>query len=316
MSFLPFIAGRLIALLPVAFLVSCIAFGLTYMMPGDAAEVIAGEQATTEQIESVRERLGLNRPVVEQYFTWIGQVARGDLGRSLMSSQPVAEAVLERLPVTVALTLLSVLIAIIIGGPAGLLAGLYPNGLLDRIVTVIATIGVAIPSFWMGAILISWLAIQHRLFPALGYVPFTTSPTDWLWHLFLPAFTLSSSTAAELARHLRASVRDVARRDFIVVARAKGLRFRAVVLKHVLRNAALPVLTVLGLQISMLLGGTVVIETVFNIPGIGQLGVHAVSQRDIPIIQGIVLLSTAVVIVVNLLVDLSYGLLNPKVRSA
>lgn len=315
-AFLPLVVGRLLALLPVAFMVSWMAFGLTFLMPGDAAEIIAGEQATAEQIESVRERLGLNRPILEQYVRWIGQIAQGDLGQSLMSSQRVADAVLGRLPVTIALTLLSVLFAILIGGPAGLIAGLNPNGILDRVVTIVATVGVAVPSFWMGAILISWLAIQLHWFPALGYVPLTRDPAAWLWHLALPAFALSFSTAAELARHLRASVRDIARRDFIAVARAKGLRYRVVVAKHVLRNAALPVVTVLGLQVSALLGGTVIIETVFNIPGIGQLGVHAVSQRDIPVIQGIVLLSTAVVVLINLLVDISYAMLNPKVRGA
>lgn len=315
-AILPFIARRLVALVPLVFLVSVLAFGLTYIMPGDAAEVIAGEQASAQQVEQVRRQLGMDQPALTQYARWVGKVASGDLGTSLMSSQTVVSAVLRCLPVTISLTLMSVFFAILIGGPAGLLAGLNPGTRLDRLVTAVATVGVALPSFWLGALLIGYFAIQLRWLPALGYVPLTEDPWGWFKHLILPAVTLSATTAAELARHLRASVRDVTQRSFVTVARAKGLRSRAVVLKHILRNASLPVVTVLGLQITALLGGTVVTETVFNMPGIGQLGVLAVAQRDIPVIQGIVLFSTAMVIVINLIVDLSYGLLNPKVQSA
>ncbi len=310
------IGKRLIALVPLLFLVSLMVFSLVMLVPGDPAVTIAGENATEAQIDATRERLGLNDPVVVQYGRWVGNALQGDLGESLFSSQSVTDSIRTRFPTTFSLTLGAVVVALAIGIPAGIIAATRQGTWIDRLTTLGATAGVAVPNYVLGLLLILFFAIWRPWLPATGYVSFSEDPGGWLRHLILPAITLGTAGAAVVARQLRSSLYDVLQQDYVRTASAKGLRRSRVVLKHGMKNAAVPVVTVLGLQISFLLGGTVIVEVIFGIPGLGQLAISAVQERDIPLIQGIVVATTVIVVVVNLVVDLFYGYLNPRVRSS
>ena len=306
---------RLLALIPMVFLVSLMVFALVLLIPGDPAITISGENATEAQIEATRERLGLNDPVLVQYGRWAGNAIQGDLGTSLFSSRSVTGAIAERFPVTLTLTAAALVVALIIAIPAGILAAMNRGSWIDRAATLGASAGVAMPNFWIGLVLIIMFALWNPWLPALGYVPITEDPADSIKHLILPALTLGTSAAAETTRQLRSALSDVLHQDYIRTAKAKGLRGRAVIVRHALKNAAVPVITVVGLQVSLLLGGSVIVEQVFGIPGLGQLAIRAVLERDIPMIQGVVVVTTVVVLLMNLLVDLAYGWLNPKVRA-
>lgn len=308
------ILRRLLALVPLLFLVSLIVFSLVLLIPGDPAIAIAGENATEEQVEATRERLGLNDPVVVQYGRWAGGLLQGDLGTSLFSSVSVGGVIAQRLPVTLSLTFLAVAVAMVIALPAGLIAGTRAGSSADRSATLVSSVGVAIPNFWLGLMLILVFAIWNPWLPATGYVPFAENPSLWLQHMALPAITLGAAAAAELTRQLRSSMVDVMHQDYVRTARSKGLRLPKVVGKHALKNAAIPVVTVAGLQVTRLLGGTIVVEQVFGLPGLGQLAINAVTRRDLPMIQGIVVVAVLVAVTANLVVDLSYGYFNPKVR--
>lgn len=312
---LQLILRRLLALIPMLFLVSLIVFSLVLIIPGDPAITIAGENATEAQVEATRERLGLNDPVLVQYGRWAGSAIQGDLGTSLFSSRTVSGAIAERFPVTLSLTFSAILIAMLIAIPAGIIAATRRGTWMDRTATFGASLGVAMPNFWLGLVLVLVFALWNPWFPAIGYVGFTENPYQWARHMFLPALTLGTAAAAETTRQLRSALSDVLHQDYIRTARAKGLRNRVVVMKHALKNAAVPVVTVIGLQVSLLLGGAVIVEQIFGIPGLGQLAIRAVLERDIPMIQGVVVVTTVIVLFVNLLVDLTYGYLNPKVRS-
>jgi peptide/nickel transport system permease protein len=306
---------RLLALIPMVFLVSLMVFALVLLIPGDPAITISGENASAAQIQATRERLGLDDPVLVQYGRWAGNAVQGDLGTSLFSSRSVSSAISERFPVTLTLTVAALIVALLIAIPAGVIAAMNRGTWIDRLATMGASAGVAMPSFWVGLVLIILFAIWNPWLPALGYVSLRDDPGDALKHLILPSITLGMAASAETTRQLRSALSDVLHQDYIRTARAKGLRGRAVIVRHALKNAAVPVITVIGLQVSVLLGGSVITEQVFGIPGLGQLAISAVLQRDIPMIQGIVVVTTIVVLVVNLLVDLSYGWLNPKVRA-
>lgn len=308
------IARRLGAAVVIFFLVSIFVFSLVLIVPGDPAIAVVGDTADVEYIAAVREELGLNDPILVQYGRWVGNAVQGDFGDSLISGQDVLEGLWVRIPATFSLMLVSVFFALVIGVPAGIAAGLKPDTLIDRAVSAMASLGVAIPNFWLGLLLVILFAINLGWLPAIGYSPFTEGPVDWLKSLLLPAFTLGTAGAAEIARQTRAGVADVHRREFVRTAYAYGLPTRRVVGRHVLRSASLPVVTVLGLQVARLLGGSVIIEAVFGIDGIGSFAVQGVIQRDFPVVQGMVLVVTLVVLVVNLLVDLSYAALNPRVR--
>ncbi len=310
------VVRRLLALVPLLFLVSLMVFSLVMLVPGDPAVTIAGENATEAQIDATRERLGLNDPVIEQYGRWVGNAVQGDLGQSLFSSQSVSDSIWTRFPTTFSLTLGAVLVALVIGIPTGIIAAMRQGSWIDRLATLGATGGVAIPNYVLGLLLILFFAIWRSWLPATGYVPFTESPGEWLRHLVLPAITLGTAGAAVVARQLRSSLQEVLQQDYVRTASAKGLRRSSVVMKHGLKNAAIPVVTVLGVQVSFLLGGTVIVEVIFGIPGLGQLAISAVQERDIPLIQGIVVATTVIVVAVNLAVDLVYGYLNPRVRSS
>lgn len=305
---------RLAVGIPTLFAVSLFIFVLMDLAPTDVAVTIAGEDATLEQIEEVRERLGLNEPVLSRWFTWTTDAVTGDLGTSLVTRQPVTERLTAAIPPTVSLSLLALTIAVTFAIVLGSAAAVRPNGLVDKIVTFGAALGITIPSFWLALILINQFAIQRRWFPAVGYVPITEDPVLWLKHLLLPALALSFSTMGELARYVRGAMSDSLSRDYVLAARAKGLRTPVVILKHALKNAMIPVITVIGVRFASILGGSVIIEQIFAIRGMGSLVINAVLTQDIPVVLGVAVVATAVVLVVNLLVDLSYGYFNPRLR--
>lgn len=300
----------------VLWLVSLVTFLMVQLIPGDPAQVIAGENATVADVDRIRERLGLNRPILEQYFSWLTGVLRGDLGRSLFTDRPVTSTIVLAAPPTLALALAAIVVALLIGVSAGVLAGLAQGGWVDRTVSSLATLGIAMPSFWVAMLLVSVFALGLGWFPATSYEPMSRGLGAWASHLVLPAVALGLATAAELARHTRGCVADVLTRPYVRTARARGAATGWLVRRHILRNAAIPVITVLGLQTGRLLGGTIVIEAVVGISGLGTLAVNSVLQRDYPVIQGYVLFCAVVVVVVNLAVDLTYGWINPKVRTA
>lgn len=312
---LSLISRRLLSVVPLLLLVTFMTYGMILLIPGDPAIAIAGENATPAMVEQTRERLGLNDPFLVQYGRWIGDAVQGDLGTSLFSSRTVRGAIVERLPVTLGLTFAALALAVLVAVPAGTLAALKRGTWLDRATTMSATMGVAMPNFWLGLLLVLVFAIQNPWFPATGYEPITEGVSAWAQHVFLPAVALGAAACAELTRQLRSAVIDVLDQDYVRTARAKGLRTPRVVGKHVLKNAAVPVVTVLGLQVTRLLGGAVIIEQVFAIPGIGQLAVSSVFNRDVPMILGVVFVAAVLAVFVNLLVDISYSWFNPKVRS-
>lgn len=313
---LTIVVRRLGATAVILLLVSAMVFSLVLLVPGDPAAAVAGEHADPEYLATVREQLGLNDPIYLQYWHWLTDALRGDFGTSIVTGENVLTGVWERLPATASLMLLSVLLALVLGVPAGLLAGLKPGSVFDRLASLVATLGVAIPNFWLALLLITYLSLELGWFPAVGYTPITESPGEWIRGLVLPALTLGTAGVAEIARQTRAGVVDTARREYVRTAYANGLPERRVVGRHILRNASIPIVTVLGLQVAHLLGGSVIIESIYGIDGIGSYAVTAVTQRDFPVVQGMVFFVTMVVLVVNLLVDLSYGLINPRVRVA
>jgi peptide/nickel transport system permease protein len=310
------VLGRVVLLVPLLFVVSIIVFGLLLIVPGDPVSVILGDNATKEQIASTRERLGLDDPVIERYGKWLGNAARGDLGTSLFNSYPVAHAIRDRLPVTLSLVGVALLLAIVTGIPAGIIAGAHPGSILDRVLTIGTSVGVAMPNFWLGLVLSLVFALELGWFPATDYVPITDSFSGWLQHITLPALTLSAASSAELVRQTRAGMIDVLQQDYIRTARSKGLGELSVLGRHALKNAMIPIVTVLGLQVSRAFGLSVIVEQIYGLQGVGSLGVRAVFDRDIPMIQGVVLAATVVVVFTNLVVDISYGYFNPNTRHA
>lgn len=311
---LKFFAMRVLTTLPVLVLVTFVVFGLVLLIPGDPAVTIAGPDATVEQVQAVRDRLGLERPVYVQYWDWVTGALAGDLGTSLFTSRPVATSIADGLPVTIALAAMALLISLVIAVPTAILSALRRGTWLDRVATVGSSLGIALPSFWLGLMFVLLFSLTLGWLPATGYVPLSEDPAGWLSHILLPALTLGIAGAAESARQLRGSIIGVLQQDYVRTARSKGLHARMVIGKHVLKNASVPLVTVLGLQITALLGGAVLVEQVFGVPGLGQVAINAVTTRDIPVIQGIVLVAVLVAMISNLLVDLMYGYLNPKVR--
>lgn len=309
-----FLLTRLITTLPVLLIVTFVVFGLVLLIPGDPAVTIAGPDATTEQVAAVRERLGLNDPVLVQYWNWLVSAVQGDLGTSLFTSRPVARSIADSLPVTLALTAAAVLVSLVIAIPLAIVAALRQGSWIDRLASLGSSVGIALPSFWLGMMLVLLFSINLGLLPATGYVPLADDPGQWALHLILPAITLGVAAAAESARQLRGSIIEVMKQDYVRTARAKGLQGWVIIGKHVMKNASVPLVTVLGVQITFMLGGALLVEQVFGIPGMGMVAINAVTQRDIPVIQGIVLIAVLVAMIVNLLVDVTYGFLNPKVR--
>lgn len=298
----------------VVFLASVLVALMVHLVPGDAASTVAGENASAEQIQATRERLGLDKPIWVQYFNWATDALRGDFGQSIITNRPVTDMIRQVLPATLSITLAASFIAVILGVTLGGLAGLR-RGLTDRVTSLGASLGIAMPSFWVGMLLVTFFALQFDLFPVLDYTPLTEDPLGWVHHITLPAFALALGMSAEVARQTRGGVVDVMAQPYIRTARAKGTPGGRLFTRHVVRNAAIPVVTVLGLQIGRLLGGVIIIEQVFAINGLGTMAVRAVTDRDFPVIQAYVLLTTVIVVTINLLVDLSYGWINPRVRN-
>ncbi len=310
-----FAAQRCLTAVPLLFVVSFLVFGFVFLVPGDPAVTLAGQGATPEQIAATRTRLGVDAPLGEQYFHWLGNALHGDLGRSLFGSTNVRSLIGGALPATLSLAGGALFVALAVGIPVGIVAGTHRGGVIDRVVTTLATVGLAVPAFWLGMLLILLLSIRFSVFPAQGYVGLTDDPAEWLRHIVLPSIALGLAPAAEIARQLRSSIAGVLGKPHIETARAKGLPWPSVVRRHTLRNASIPVTTVVGFQAALLLGGVVVIEQLFAIPGLGQVAVTAVLQRDLPVIQGVALFVTVVVVLINLVVDLSHGWLDPRIRS-
>lgn len=309
-------ARRLLAGLFVMFLVSVLTFFLGRMVPGDPTDILAGEGASAETVADIRSSLGLDRPLVVQYGDWLSGLLHGDLGASLFSGQPVVDALKAAAPATLSIALTALLVAIVVGVSAGVAAGLTQGRWLDRSISFLAGIGIAMPGFWLAMLLISIFAVSSTWLPATGYVPLSEGVGSWFSHIIIPASALGLAAAAELARHTRGCVADVLDRPYIVTARARGASGLWLVRRHVLRNAAIPVITVIGLQFGRLLGGVVVVEAVCGVTGLGTLAISAVLEHDYPTIQGYVLLCAAVIVVVNLVTDMAYAVINPKLRAA
>lgn len=315
---LRFLLFRLLATIPMLLFLSVLVFLLVHLIPGDAAEAIVGDTgiASAEQIDLIRTQLGLNLPLHEQYISYMSEVVRGDFGVSLFGARPVSDAVIARFPATLSLTLAATLLAIVIGLAAGVAGAMRPGRWLDRISMLGASLGLAIPNFWLGLVLLSAFAVTLSWFPATGYVPLSESPWAWARGIVLPAIALGTAASAVIARQMRSALADALQSNYVRTARAKGVSWRTVVLKHALKNAAMPVVTVTGLTVASLLGGSVIVEQVFGIPGLGDLAITAVRRRDIPVIQGVVLFTALIVLITNLMVDIAYGMLNPKVRTS
>lgn len=309
-----YLQTRALALVVILLLMSVVVFSFLHLTPGDPVEAMLGTEVDQATKDGLRHALGLDRPLPLQYALWLSRAVRGDLGASIQMHQPVAAVLLEKLPVTLELTTAAAIVGLAIALPAGVLAAVRRNSMVDLTAMGVALGGVSIPSFWLGVMLILLFALHWRLFPSIGYVPFSQDPAEALRHLVLPAVTLGLGLAGALTRMVRSGVLEELGAEYVRTARAKGLRFAAVVTRHVLRNALLPTLTVLGVQVSVLLGGAVITEQIFAWPGVGQLAVQAVQSRDYPVLQGSILVIAVLATVVQLGVDLAYAMLDPRIR--
>jgi peptide/nickel transport system permease protein len=296
------------------FVISMIVFTGVRMIPGDPARVLAGTDADAAGIEAVREKYGLGDPIPIQYLRWVGLALRGDLGHSIRTRESVVNTVATKLPITIELAFLSLVIAVAISIPAGVLAAVRRNTIWDMLASGASLGGVSIPNFWLGIMLILFFSVQLGWLPASGFVPIWESPLDNLRRMIMPAFVLGTALAAVLMRQTRNSMIEVLSADYIRTAYSKGLASRAVIFRHAIRNSLIPVITILGLQTGALMSGAVVTEQIFVVPGFGRLIVEAVFTRDYPLVQGVVLITASSYVLINLLVDLSYSLVNPRIR--
>jgi peptide/nickel transport system permease protein len=309
-----YVVRRLLVALPSLLIASLIVFTLPRLIPGDVVQLMLEEKAYGKDLEDLRAKLGLNRPIPVQYIDWLGSIARGNFGESLWTRQPVLTELARRLPVTAMLGVMALAVAIAIGIPIGVIAAVRQDGVLDFFARSIAVLGLSIPAFVM-AILVTLLpAIWWGWTPRSQFVAFGTSPAAYVLQFVLPAAILGITSAAGLMRLTRGMLLEVLRHDYVRTAWAKGLRERVVVLKHALKNAVIPVVTVLGLQVAAIAGGAVIIEWIFGIPGMGQFLVDAIVQRDYPVIQGINLVIVVIIVASNLMVDLFYAFLDPRIR--
>lgn len=301
-----FLIKRLVQMIPVLIGVTLVVFLIMQMVPGDPAVLLAGEGASKETIEEIRTQLGLNQPLYIQYFDYLTNIFKGDLGVSIKNNKPVLDEIMVRLPITMELALFSILITIVLGMAAGIISAIRPYSVSDLSVMLIALIGISIPSFWFGLMLMYIFSVKLQILPVAGW-------ESWQ-HIILPAFTLGAGGAAIVARMTRSSMLEVIRQDYIRTARAKGLREQIIISKHALRNALIPVITVVGLQFGALLGGTVLTESIFAINGLGRLIVESIRMRDLPMVQGGVLVASIIFVLVNLLVDLLYRIFNKRIE--
>lgn len=309
-----YIVRRLLATIPVMLLVAVIVFLLVHLAPGDPASVIAGDNATSDQVAAIRAALGLDEPLWRQFLIWGGHVLQGDLGTSLFWNQPVADLILQRAEPTVSLAATTLLLAVTIAITLGVLAAWKAGSGLDRAVMALAVTGFSVPVFVVGYLLVFVFAIELKWLPVQGYRPIAEGVWPWLERLILPSVALGLAYVALIARITRTTMLEVLAEDYIRTAEAKGVATRPVLLKHALKNAAVPIVTIVGIGVALLIGGVVITETVFNIPGIGRLVVDAIARRDYPIIQGVILVFSGIYVLVNLAVDISYTFFDPRVR--
>lgn len=313
-----YITRRLIQSVIVFFLITLLVFMVMRLLPGDPIYMIisraASETATEMQLEEIRKEYGLDRPILVQYVDWLGGVFRGDFGVSILTNTDVGQEILRRLPITLHLGFLALIISFLLGIPAGIISAVRRATWIDTIVTTLANIGITIPVFWLAIVLMYGFALKLQWLPVFGY----TSPFENFWlntrQIIMPVFCLAVTTVAGVARQARSSMLEVMRQDYIRTAWSKGLRERGVIFKHALKNGLIPVMVFLGLGLSVIVGGSVLIETVFAIPGMGRMAVEAMGNSDYPVIQGVVLVVAIMVLITNLLVDLSYGWLDPRVQ--
>jgi peptide/nickel transport system permease protein len=309
-----YIVQRIVALVPVLLVVAVVVFSLLRLTPGDPAAVMLGDQASVDAVRELRQRLGLDEPLPVQFVRWVGNAVRGDLGNSIFLDQPVTKTIVDRIEPTVLLTLYALLFAIVLGVPLGTLAALKRGSPLDRSLMVGSLVGISAPSFLIGLLLILFVAVQLRWLPSGGYRPLSEGLAANLSGLVLPSVALGLGQLALIARFTRTAVLEVLGAEFVRVAIGKGLPFEAVVVRHILRNALISIVTIIGLSFAVLMGGTVVIETLFDLPGVGRLVIGSVLRRDYPVIQGAVLYVTCAIVLVNLAVDLLYSWLDPRIR--
>lgn len=311
-----FVVRRVAQLVPVLLIVSAVVFFVFRIVPGDMAVMRLGQNADPASITAMRKLLGLDRPLYVQYMQWLGNAAHGDLGTSYINEQSVTSLVLQTFPATLELAVLGMLLALLLSLPMGILAALRRGTWLDHIARVLALIGFCMPRYWLAVLLISLLAVQVGWLPPAGYADLSSDPVDNLRHAALPVLSLGLTIAAVQMRFLRSSLLDVLGQDYVRTARAKGLSPRTVSLRHALKNALIPFVTVVGLEMGSLLGGLVVVEQIFAWPGIGWLMINSITQRDYAVVQGAVLLIAAGVVLINLVVDVLYGYLDPRIRYA
>jgi peptide/nickel transport system permease protein len=309
-----YIVNRLISMLPVMFLVSVVVFFIVHLTPGDPALVMLGEEVNPQTLAALRHDLGLDLPIPVQYAMWAGNVLRGDLGHSIRNHQPVADAIIQRLPTTVELAFFAMLISLLIAIPTGILSATRRGSGSDILATTLALLGVSMPNFFLAILLIFVFSLNLRWFPPIGFTPIFENPTANLKGMVLPAITLGAATAAIVARLTRSSLLEVLNLEYIRTARAKGLNERVVIWIHALKNAMIPVLTIVGLQVGTLLGGAIITETVFVLPGVGRLAVDSIFSRDFPVLQGVVLFLSVVYMFTNLAVDVLYAFLDPRIH--
>ncbi|WP_428194383.1 ABC transporter permease [Deinococcus saxicola] len=309
-----FALRRLLSSIPTLLIVTVIVFAMIKLLPGDPARLILGQEATPQALAELRRSLGLDRSLLQQYLSWLAGAMRLDFGTSLTDNSSVSRLIAQKLPVTLELALFAMLISLVIALPAGILSAVRRNTWIDRVLTLLALSGISLPNFFLGILLIYLFSIRLAWIPASGYTSLLENPGRNLLLLLLPAVTLGLGSAAVLTRYLRSSLSETLNQDYVRTAHAKGLAVRQVISKHALRNALIPFLTAFGLQLGGLLGGAVITEQIFSIPGFGRLLVDAVFTRDLPVIQGVVLVSAVAVFLVSFLVDLSYAAVDPRIR--
>lgn len=309
-----YVIRRLVQLIPTLLIVSFAVFMTIHLIPGDPASIVAGPNATDAQLAALTRQFGLDRPLGTQYIIWLGNVLTGDMGTSFLNNLPVTELIAQRIPATLELALAAALIAVVISFPLGIFAALKPGSMIDFVSTLFASLSFAVPSFWLAILLILLFSLQFKLLPPSGRPEFGEQPVEHLRALIMPAFTLGLGIAAKLARYLRSSMLDVLDRDYVRTARAKGLGEQAVVLRHVLRNAMIPVITVFGLQTGDLLSGAIIVESIFAWPGIGRLTIQSIGWRDYSVLQANVLYIVLAFMLINLLTDLTYAFFDPRIH--
>jgi len=307
-------ARRIFFIIPVALFVCFITFMIIHLVPGDPATVLLGEEATPQNVAALRHQLGLDQPLPTQFTLWFWQTLHGNLGQSIQLQQPVLQAIFQRLPVTAELGFASLIYSLILAIPLGIYSATHRNSWVDWLVNVISLLFTSIPGFILGLLLILFLAVNIRIFPPGGYVPLSEDPSGNLRDLILPMFTLGTGAVAVNLRQIRANMIEALNQDYVRTARAKGMPENNVAYVHALRNAILPVLTIVGLQVGAILGGAVITETIFLWPGVGQLAVQSLLSKDYPVVQGVVLLSALSYMGANLLVDIGYVILDPRIR--